>query len=155
MLHIIIIIIIIIIVIYIVTFVVVVVVVATATTTTIIIIIIIIVIVTVTATIIIIIIIIITIITTTLRVHAHHTFHVQLETTQCTVYDYVQAVCGDIVSGGTQRKLSVAVAIMAMPPVLLLDEPTAGLDPVSRRHVWDVLASFRASGHTIVLTSHR
>ena len=68
---------------------------------------------------------------------------------------YVQPACGDVFSGGTQRKLSMAVALMGMPPVLLLDEPTAGLDPVSRRHVWDVLASFRGSGHAIVLTSHR
>ena len=58
-------------------------------------------------------------------------------------------------SGGTKRKLSTAVAMLGDPQILLLDEPTTGLDPVSRRRVWTLISKVRETGRTIILTSHR
>ncbi|XP_013411172.1 ATP-binding cassette sub-family A member 3 isoform X2 [Lingula anatina] len=57
-------------------------------------------------------------------------------------------------SGGNKRKLSTAVALVGNPPVIFLDEPSSGMDPVARRHLWNTLAKVRASGRTLVLTSH-
>ncbi|XP_061886648.1 ATP-binding cassette sub-family A member 5 [Entelurus aequoreus] len=56
-------------------------------------------------------------------------------------------------SGGQKRKLSVGIAILGDPKILLLDEPTAGMDPCSRRQVWSLLKSRRA-GRVIVLSTH-
>ena len=58
-------------------------------------------------------------------------------------------------SGGTKRKLSTAVALLGDPQILFLDEPTTGLDPVSKRRVWNLISMIRESGKTIILTSHR
>jgi ABC-2 type transport system ATP-binding protein len=57
-------------------------------------------------------------------------------------------------SGGQQQRLAVALALVGDPEVLFLDEPTTGLDPQSRRQLWDVIRDFRARGRTIVLTTH-
>ncbi|KAL8611831.1 hypothetical protein ACOMHN_041293 [Nucella lapillus] len=57
-------------------------------------------------------------------------------------------------SGGNKRKLSTAIALVGDPPFLLLDEPSAGVDPAARRQLWTVLSKVRASGRTLVLTSH-
>uniref|UniRef100_A0A8C1XB31 ATP binding cassette subfamily A member 5 n=1 Tax=Cyprinus carpio TaxID=7962 RepID=A0A8C1XB31_CYPCA len=56
-------------------------------------------------------------------------------------------------SGGQKRKLSVGIAILGDPKILLLDEPTAGMDPVSRRQVWSLLKSHRA-GRVTVFSTH-
>ena len=56
-------------------------------------------------------------------------------------------------SGGQKRKLSLACALIGDPKFILLDEPTAGMDPASRRTVWDVLSSVKV-GKTLVLTTH-
>ncbi|KAM9426684.1 cholesterol transporter ABCA5 [Pholidichthys leucotaenia] len=56
-------------------------------------------------------------------------------------------------SGGQKRKLSVGIAILGDPKILLLDEPTAGMDPCSRHQVWSLLKSRRA-GRVTVLTTH-
>jgi ABC-type Mn2+/Zn2+ transport system ATPase subunit len=53
------------------------------------------------------------------------------------------------------RKVSTAMALIGEPPVVFLDEPTTGMDPMARRAVWGVLSKVRESGRTIVLTSHR
>ena len=58
-------------------------------------------------------------------------------------------------SGGNKRKLSTAIALVGEPPIVFLDEPTTGMDPVARRLLWDTLSKFRHSGRTLVLTSHR
>ena len=58
-------------------------------------------------------------------------------------------------SGGNKRKLSTAIALVGDPPIVFLDEPTTGMDPVARRLLWDALTKFRESGRTLVLTSHR
>jgi ABC-2 type transport system ATP-binding protein len=57
-------------------------------------------------------------------------------------------------SGGQKQRLSVACALVGRPEVLFLDEPTTGLDPQSRLQLWDVLARFKATGGTILLTTH-
>jgi ABC-2 type transport system ATP-binding protein len=57
-------------------------------------------------------------------------------------------------SGGQRQRLSVACALAGAPDILFLDEPTTGLDPQSRRALWDVCEEFRAGGGTILLTTH-
>ncbi|XP_069050210.1 retinal-specific phospholipid-transporting ATPase ABCA4 isoform X2 [Lepisosteus oculatus] len=56
-------------------------------------------------------------------------------------------------SGGMQRKLSVAMAFVGGAKVVILDEPTSGVDPYSRRSIWDLLLKYR-SGRTIILSTH-
>jgi ABC-2 type transport system ATP-binding protein len=57
-------------------------------------------------------------------------------------------------SGGQKQRLAVACALVNEPDLLFLDEPTTGLDPQSRRHLWSLLDRFRRDGGTIVLTTH-
>ncbi|MCS7141965.1 MAG: ABC transporter ATP-binding protein [Candidatus Nitrosocaldus sp.] len=57
-------------------------------------------------------------------------------------------------SGGLRQRLGLALAVINDPEVIFLDEPTTGLDPASRRGVWDMIRAFKASGKTVVLTSH-
>ncbi|HEX4010588.1 MAG TPA: ATP-binding cassette domain-containing protein [Solirubrobacteraceae bacterium] len=56
-------------------------------------------------------------------------------------------------SGGMRRRLDLAAALINRPPVLFLDEPTTGLDPVSRARMWDVIRSLVADGITLLLTT--
>jgi ABC-2 type transport system ATP-binding protein len=56
-------------------------------------------------------------------------------------------------SGGMRRRLDLAGALVARPPVLFLDEPTTGLDPRARRDLWDVITELVASGTTLLLTT--
>uniref|UniRef100_A0A8C3EQS5 Uncharacterized protein n=1 Tax=Corvus moneduloides TaxID=1196302 RepID=A0A8C3EQS5_CORMO len=65
----------------------------------------------------------------------------------------VQNVCADALSGGQKRKLSLGIAILGNPQVLLLDEPTVGLDPCSRHQVWSLLRERRA-GRVTLFTTH-
>lgn len=57
-------------------------------------------------------------------------------------------------SGGMKRKLMLARALLTTPSVLILDEPTVGLDPTSRRHMWDLLRILNLQGLTVLLTTH-
>ncbi|UCC75219.1 MAG: ATP-binding cassette domain-containing protein [Gemmatimonadota bacterium] len=57
-------------------------------------------------------------------------------------------------SGGQQQRLAVACALVSEPELLFLDEPTTGLDPQSRRGLWDLVLDFKASGRTVLLTTH-
>jgi ABC-2 type transport system ATP-binding protein len=57
-------------------------------------------------------------------------------------------------SGGQRQRLALAVALVGNPEVLFLDEPTTGLDPASRRGLWDVIQALKARGRTVVLTTH-
>jgi ABC-2 type transport system ATP-binding protein len=57
-------------------------------------------------------------------------------------------------SGGQKQRLSVACALAGRPDLLFLDEPTTGLDPQSRRQLWEVLERFREAGGTILITTH-
>ena len=57
-------------------------------------------------------------------------------------------------SGGQKQRLAVACALVSKPELLFLDEPTTGLDPQSRRQLWEIIRRFRAAGGTVLLTTH-
>lgn len=57
-------------------------------------------------------------------------------------------------SGGQKQRLAVATALVGDPQLIFLDEPTTGLDPVSRRQLWEIIQSLVAAGRTVLLTTH-
>jgi ABC-2 type transport system ATP-binding protein len=57
-------------------------------------------------------------------------------------------------SGGQRQRLAVATALVANPKILFLDEPTTGLDPQSRRQLWEIIREFQRHGGTVLLTTH-
>jgi ABC-2 type transport system ATP-binding protein len=57
-------------------------------------------------------------------------------------------------SGGQRQRLSVALALVNDPELIFLDEPTTGMDPQARRSLWDLIASLRAEGRSVLLTTH-
>jgi len=57
-------------------------------------------------------------------------------------------------SGGQRQRLAVATALVGNPKILFLDEPTTGLDPQSRRQLWDIIRAFQRAGGTVLLTTH-
>jgi ABC-2 type transport system ATP-binding protein len=57
-------------------------------------------------------------------------------------------------SGGQRQRLAVATALVANPKILFLDEPTTGLDPQSRRQLWEIVRQFQLRGGTVLLTTH-
>ncbi|KAF5294595.1 hypothetical protein FQA39_LY13354 [Lamprigera yunnana] len=80
----------------------------------------------------------------------------QLAETLGHEFDFTRHLCKQVkeLSGGNKRKLSTALALVGDPLVLYLDEPTAGVDPATRRHIWNTLCKVRDKGKAIVLTSH-
>lgn len=69
--------------------------------------------------------------------------------------EFADKPCGEY-SGGNKRKLCFALALIGTPPLILLDEPTSGVDPVARRKMWDLLSYIKNNklNSSIVLTSH-
>jgi ATP-binding cassette subfamily A (ABC1) protein 3 len=65
---------------------------------------------------------------------------------------YAHRNCGNY-SGGNKRKLSLAVTLIGNPKLLLLDEPSSGMDPEARRHMWDVIAAV-SKDRSVLLTTH-
>ncbi|QIV79296.1 ABC transporter ATP-binding protein [Fervidobacterium pennivorans subsp. keratinolyticus] len=57
-------------------------------------------------------------------------------------------------SGGQKQRLAVALAFLNNPDIIFLDEPTVGLDPQARRHLWDVILKYKKEGKSIILTTH-
>jgi len=57
-------------------------------------------------------------------------------------------------SGGQKQRLAVACALVGDPELLFLDEPTTGLDPKSRRQLWEIIRNYRQRGRTVLLTTH-
>lgn len=72
---------------------------------------------------------------------------------KCDLEGYRNIPVGNY-SGGTKRKLNTAIAMIGSPPVIFLDEPTTGIDPVSRRKIWRCINELVQAGRTIILTSH-
>ena len=68
--------------------------------------------------------------------------------------EYADRKCGNY-SGGNKRKLSIAMALVADPPIIFFDEPSTGVDPVARRKLWNVISMIQRRGQSVVLTSHR
>ena len=60
----------------------------------------------------------------------------------------------ETLSGGQHQRLSLACALVSSPDLLFLDEPTTGLDPQARRRVWEIVEGFKATGGTVLLTTH-
>src|SRR5579872_1176458 len=59
-----------------------------------------------------------------------------------------------ILSGGYKQRLIIARSLMHKPSILILDEPTVGLDPHIRRHLWDIMLALKAEGVTVIITTH-
>ncbi|UQZ81055.1 putative ABC transporter ATP-binding protein YbhF [Paenibacillus konkukensis] len=57
-------------------------------------------------------------------------------------------------SGGMKRRLSLAIALMHEPPILILDEPTVGIDPILKRAIWEELKKLNQQGTTLIVTTH-
>lgn len=66
---------------------------------------------------------------------------------------YKQVRCGDL-SGGNKRKVCSAISLIGQPQFVLMDEPTSGMDPGSRRLIWDNIKSAVAMGQSVMMTSH-
>lgn len=60
----------------------------------------------------------------------------------------------DQYSGGMKRRLSLAITLLHEPSLLILDEPTVGIDPLLRKSIWDELKILNTKGTTIVMTTH-
>lgn len=69
------------------------------------------------------------------------------------IQEYADRKCGTY-SGGNKRKLNVAQALVADPPIVFLDEPSSGVDPASRRVLWTIIKAVQKKGQSIILTSH-
>jgi len=57
-------------------------------------------------------------------------------------------------SGGQMQRFSIIASLINDPEIVFLDEPTTGLDPLARRHLWDVITNIKQKGKTIILTTH-
>ena len=81
----------------------------------------------------------------------------QLEDVVAGLPDGLDTVVGErgtMLSGGQRQRLAIACALVGDPELLFLDEPTTGLDPQSRRQLWDVIRQLKSQGKTILLTTH-
>jgi len=67
--------------------------------------------------------------------------------------DYKKLLAKEL-SGGMLKRLDIACSIIHQPKVLILDEPTSNLDPISRSHVWDLIKKINSQGTTIIISSH-
>ena len=88
------------------------------------------------------------------QIHGVHDFHERrnrlLDMTQLTRF---RGRLADHLSGGMKQKLALACTLVHQPEIIVLDEPTTGVDPVSRREFWKLLSQFVASGITIVMST--
>jgi len=72
---------------------------------------------------------------------------------ELSLQEKADALVGKL-SGGQKQRLAVATALVANPKILFLDEPTTGLDPQSRRQLWDIVRQFQKRNGTVLLTTH-
>ncbi len=78
---------------------------------------------------------------------------VERVTSEVGLDSHVDVVAGRL-SGGQEARVSLAAALLGAPQVLILDEPTVGLDPVLRRDLWDLFGRLAANGTTLLVSSH-
>jgi len=69
------------------------------------------------------------------------------------IQQYINRESGSY-SGGNKRKLNVAMSLVGEPPIVFLDEPSTGVDPVARRNMWSIIQRIQRNGQSVVLTSH-
>merc|ERR1719192_2468977 len=69
------------------------------------------------------------------------------------IQEYIDRQSGSY-SGGNKRKLNVAMSLVGEPPLVFLDEPSTGVDPVARRNLWSIIGRIQRNGQSVVLTSH-
>merc|ERR1712029_140541 len=69
------------------------------------------------------------------------------------IQEYIDRASGSY-SGGNKRKLNVAISLVAEPPIIFLDEPSTGVDPVARRNLWKIIQQIQSAGQSVILTSH-
>jgi ABC-2 type transport system ATP-binding protein len=67
--------------------------------------------------------------------------------------DKTKSLIGSL-SGGQKQRFSIVASLVNNPKIVFLDEPTTGLDPVARRHLWDLISDIKSQGKTIILTTH-
>ena len=80
---------------------------------------------------------------------------IQIYCYKCIQLNFNFSISYLLCSGGNKRKLSTAIALIGDTDIVLLDEPTTGMDPVTRRFVWKVLVDLVKMNKTIIITSHR
>jgi ABC-2 type transport system ATP-binding protein len=80
--------------------------------------------------------------------------HEPLEVLRMVSLEEKRGAWYDKLSGGQKQRIAVACALVSDPELLFLDEPTTGLDPQSRRQLWDIIAALRGRGRTVLLTTH-
>jgi ABC-2 type transport system ATP-binding protein len=83
----------------------------------------------------------------------HHPAQTHIVLEELSLTEKADAMVGKL-SGGQKQRLAVATALVGNPKILFLDEPTTGLDPQSRRQLWDIVRRFQERSGTVLLTTH-
>ncbi|MCB9362493.1 ABC transporter ATP-binding protein [Candidatus Woesearchaeota archaeon] len=88
------------------------------------------------------------------NIHAHDRKETITSLLELVGLENAHKTLGENLSGGMQRRLGIACSLIHNPEVLILDEPTADLDPVMRKEIWNLIKEINNHGRTVILTSH-